>query len=952
MTFTRAAGKAFKKSFSQDSSRCSRSVPRSVSIDVIDAVLEAYPLTRQENSPSTETLLLGQRFGKVPPHEVVVWNPYPACLSGGIHMSKKIAALALSGLVALGLGCSKKGKEDTDEGGQKRSAIVAGLQTEALAKQPGAVDRMAQVKAERYAKQMKTTRGFRFAGEVAPPTAQPAIQGDVTFTKTEIFDRVFLYGADLQYSSIGDTNLSLLLQAIAIGHIPARFARVGDRLQLVADQTHLFQSDINHPGRLIHEWQVVREDATTVTVAIRQASAALVTILKDAKSPAARQTWVRSIEFVAQGNYLLLETSVEQADGTVAEMMESVFPRETLVPSGSSPKILLADPAKEPLAKRYGLLGGEKLFLDLPQGRVQTLVASRYPTPAAGQVIEWYVTPNVPAIYLPIIKSGVEGWNRYSQKMWNRDFVRFSGILPAGVKIGDPRYNVINWDSVPEAGAAYASQSSDPLTGLQSHALVYLPYAWVKIGQDYWKRGGISQDDAAVAALAKVMKRGSLLGEKLKVRCLHDMNLVASLEARKSPEVFARDLLKLVLFHEVGHALGLAHNFKGSLSWNPDDAASVTTTSVMDYNQYQLEGQLFTSELGAEGPLAEYDRQIISVLYNEGKDVTATDPVLPACDDERADDYDGGVDPLCMRYDAGNDPTEQLSRTIALVKDENAKLGKSQSLVAALAEVSEALGDPAKVTAEAEANAKIAEVAKQAAGIMAHYYASGAQSIAYMAKSDVKMLYDAKEDALPAPYDPKAMVARSLEGIRYALDTTGVEEPVEEALEDLQIETLDWLKTTAWYVSVSSPDKVTGAEKKVEEALAFVDVSMSELILPKMRSAILKSIVFKDSVPFLFTTETTPSLDVEKQMMDLLEHAVTMRMDDGEYRPMEERMIAAASLRSFTPVTGSDAVFARVEATLAAELAKATSGSERAELRALVKVIQTVPEPEAEEEEG
>ncbi|MES2963060.1 MAG: zinc-dependent metalloprotease [Bdellovibrionota bacterium] len=870
-------------------------------------------------------------------------------------MSKNFSLLALSlslSLVtALGLGCSKKTKEPTDEGHNSTAPIVAGLQTEALSQQPRAVSRMAQAKALRYRDQLKNTRGFRFAGDVAPPAAQPAIQGDVTFTKAEIFDRLFLYGADVQYSSIGEPSMSLLVQSMAVGHIPARFAHVGDRLQLVADQAHLFQSDINHPGRLIHEWPIVRDDATTITVTMRSASPTLVTILKDAKAPVARQTWVRSIQFVAQGNYLLLETSVEQADGTVAEFMESIFPRETLVPAGTPPKVLLADPGMEPLAARYGFIGGEKLFLDLPKGRLQTLVANRFPTPAAGQLIEWYVTPNVPAIYLPILKSGVEGWNRYSQKMWGRDFVRFNGVLPAGVKIGDPRYNVINWDSVPEAGAAYESQASDPLTGLQSHSLVYLPYAWVKIGQDYWKRGGISQEDEVVPALAKVMKRGSLLGEKLKVRCLHDMDLVASLEARTSPEVFARDLLKLVLFHEVGHALGLAHNFKGSLSWNPDDAASVVTTSVMDYNQYQLEGALFTSELGAEGPLAEYDRQVISVLYNEGKDVTATDPVLPACDDDRADDYDGGVDPLCMRYDAGHDPTAQLARTIALLNDETAKLGKTQSLAASIGEIAASLGDPAKAVTEADVTARVSEAANQVLGLTLHYYAAGAQSLAYMAKSNVKMLYDAKAGSLPAPYDSKAMIARSLEGIRYAVESSALEESAEDAITELRAETEAWVKTTAWYGGVANPQKDAGVAKKIEMAFGLAEEITGALVFPKMRSAILKTIVFKDSVPFLFTTETTPALDTEKMMMDLLEQAVTMRMSDGEYRAVEERIVAATSLRSFTPVNGSDAVFTRVATVIGTELAKATSGSERAELRALLKVVETVPVPEKDEEE-
>lgn len=866
-------------------------------------------------------------------------------------MFHRLSVLAVSALVAFSIGCSKKkGKEETDDVNLTRGVLVTRVQTETLPLQPKAVDRLAIAKAKRYREGVRAARGFRFAGEVAPPTAQAAIQGDVTFTKAEIFGRLFLYGTDLQYSSIGEASMSLLVQSMAVGHVPARFNQVGDRLQLVADQAHLFQSDINHPGRLIHEWPITREDAATITVAIRHASPTLVTVLKDAKAPPARQTWVRSVQFVSQGSYLLLETSVEQDDGTVAEFMESVFPRETLVPAGTTPKILLADADKEPLAKRYGFLGGEKLFLDLPKGRLQTLVASRFATPAPGQYIEWYVTPNVPAIYLPILKSGVEGWNRYSQKMWGRDFMRFNGVLPAGVKIGDPRYNVINWDSVPEAGAAYESQAADPLTGLQSHSLIYLPYAWVKIGENYWKRGGVTQDDDVTPALAKILRRGSLLGEKLKVRCMHDLDLAASLEARTSPEVFARELLKLVVFHEVGHALGMAHNFKGSLSWNPDDAKSPVTTSVMDYNQYQLEGQLFTSETSADGPLAEYDRQVISVLYNDGKDVAATDPVLPACEDEVADDYDGGVDPLCMRYDAGQDPTEQLSRTIALVKDEKAKIAKTHSLAVSLASLASGLGDATAIATEAELNARLSEYAKQISGIIAFYYASGAQSLAYMAKSDVKMLYVAKDD-LPAPYDAKAMIARSLDGIRYAVGAADLEESSADVLENLRTEGESWINSTTWYSKLSTSDKDASVTKKLEAAFTVVEVTKA-LVFTKMRTAVLSEMTFKETAPFVFAIDQTSNFDAEKAVMEILEQAVTDKMSDGEYRPVDERVVAAKSLRSFSPIPGSDAVFTRVAMILGGQLAQVKEAGERAELRAILKALQEDTKSEEAEEEA
>ena len=68
---------------------------------------------------------------------------------------------------------------------------------------------------------------------------------------------------------------------------------------------------------------------------------------------------------------------------------------------------------------------------------------------------------------------------------------------------------------------------------------------------------------------------------------------------------------------------------------------------------------------------------------NDGKGLDSADE-LPACDDEEADSYANGVDPLCVRYDIGKDPTVELLRTFQLLTDENAQMGTTQSLPKAL----------------------------------------------------------------------------------------------------------------------------------------------------------------------------------------------------------------------------------------------------------------------------
>ena len=70
--------------------------------------------------------------------------------------------------------------------------------------------------------------------------------------------------------------------------------------------------------------------------------------------------------------------------------------------------------------------------------------------------------------------------------MWGKPGLIFAGKLPENVKLGDPRYNVIVWDNVQDGNAAYESQAADPITGIQSHSNIYIPFSWLKIAKEYW----------------------------------------------------------------------------------------------------------------------------------------------------------------------------------------------------------------------------------------------------------------------------------------------------------------------------------------------------------------------------------------------------------------------------------------------------------------------------------
>lgn len=753
---------------------------------------------------------------------------------------------------------------------------------------------------------------------------------EVTLRKDAILDRDFLYGSDLQYSAINDSEYELVLQSLALGHVPVRFKIFGNTLQLLADQRLNFESDINHPERLVHEFKILAQTADDVTIEITRGSPLLATVLNGPTAPRERSSWIRSLEYVSDARLLMFESSLEGADGSVLEFMETIMPREAVVPAGVKP--LLADADREPMAERFRFLGAGPVYMDIEgEGRVKTQAASRYLL-AADKPIEWYITPNVPDEYLPEIKTGIEGWNRYSQKMWGRDMIRFAGKLPDGVKLGDPRYNVVNWDNVAMAGAAYESQATEPLSGIQSHSLVYLPLAWINIGKDYWEKGGLSEAQSASAdRVHQLLAKRSFMDRKLPVNCIEDAAAKISLEARQNPEAFAKELLKGVLMHEVGHALGLAHNFKGSLSMDLDDDSTSFSTSIMDYNQYALERSAYESVESDKGPLLEYDRQILSVLYNNAKDLEGS-AVLPACENGDMDDVSNGADPLCIPYDSGKDPTEALLRTMALLQEESATFKGTRSLPRALLDASGDLGTAAVPEID-EVMARLVKHAIQVQGLVTYYVGSGAQSLNYMSRANIVSLYTTKPGIVPKGYDIDAMRSRTWTGLTYLAYLEHLPDASDAALKATFAATKTWLETTAAFKGATAEEQAElraladSLQTKVENRLW----KSRDSVLGAVRARVLGELKRIPTAPF----HLDANRDYEALSLALLERQVLSPLETGDKRSLSERGSCAIALSTFKDVSEGRAAVSRVKSALESEAKTSAEPRLREEARAL-----------------
>lgn len=195
-------------------------------------------------------------------------------------------------------------------------------------------------------------------------------------------------------------------------------------------------------------------------------------------------------------------------------------------------------------------------------------------------------------------------------------------------------------------------------------------------------------------------------------------------DGEKVPDELLQQAVKETTMHEVGHTLGLRHNFKASTVLPNDKLHDTAITrkqglvgSVMDYNPANIappgvkQGDYFTTTLGA------YDYWAIEYAYKplsggtegeiaELKKIASrsADPSLVFGTDE---DVYGSSDPFINRWDMGSDPMQFGKDRIKIAQDLLGKLaekavenGESYSrLRLAFGQVMRSYGNAAYLTA-------------------------------------------------------------------------------------------------------------------------------------------------------------------------------------------------------------------------------------------------------------
>ncbi len=151
---------------------------------------------------------------------------------------------------------------------------------------------------------------------------------------------------------------------------------------------------------------------------------------------------------------------------------------------------------------------------------------------------------------------------------------------------------------------------------------------------------------------------------------------------------FVLDYVKQVVMHEVGHALGLRHNFRASRAYTEAQLADPeftrahgTTASVMEYNAVNLPPPGESGGLPFQTALGPYDYWAVEYAYKPMPPGTgpeaeraelqriasrSNEPLLAFGTDE---DHAAGIDPETIQLDLGSDPIAFAAKRLAIARD-------------------------------------------------------------------------------------------------------------------------------------------------------------------------------------------------------------------------------------------------------------------------------------------
>jgi hypothetical protein len=298
--------------------------------------------------------------------------------------------------------------------------------------------------------------------------------------------------------------------------------------------------------------------------------------------------------------------------------------------------------------------------------------------------IVFWLDRNIPVQYRQAVREGVLAWNKAFER------IGFSHAIEvkqqeddADFDTADSEHASIRWYFGVDNHIAVGPSRVDPRTGEILDADIVIPDSFTRVAYRFFNEekpaaSALSEDGCGYAADAAAEMEFAL--DTLEARGDIAPGSVAETE-------FINDVVRDVVMHEVGHTLGLRHNFHASTAYTEAQLGDKVFTrehgiaaSVMDYSpvnlalQGQPQGEYRMKTLG------DYDYWAIEYAYrpfdaaSEEQGLAAIaarsrEPLLAYGTDEDAGENEDGLDPDISRFDLGSDPLAYIEKRIKLSQE-------------------------------------------------------------------------------------------------------------------------------------------------------------------------------------------------------------------------------------------------------------------------------------------
>lgn len=324
--------------------------------------------------------------------------------------------------------------------------------------------------------------------------------------------------------------------------------------------------------------------------------------------------------------------------------------------------------------------------------------------------IVFWLDKNIPLPYRASVQAGVLEWNKAFEKIgFKNAVVAEQQADDADWDSMDSRHASIRWFLGADASFARGPVHTDPRTGEIIDADIAM--------SDVFGRGArrfIVEDVGTMAGGAHAASRSASMSTPWSAppsswhkhgddACTYAHDKTADLdftldmlEARgelapdgPEAEAFVRAVIKDTIMHEVGHTLGLKHNFKASTVVTRAQLQDKAFTeqngiagSVMDYSGFNLASSTERQGSYTMNTLGAYDYWAIEYAYRpleaaqEAAELAriaarSTEPGLAYADDADAGGSrsNDGIDPLVNRFDLGDDPLAFYQKRFQLSRE-------------------------------------------------------------------------------------------------------------------------------------------------------------------------------------------------------------------------------------------------------------------------------------------